>query len=351
MLKVIIIGDQHFKVDNIEEVDLFISKVEEVVSNIKPDFVVLLGDLLDTHERIHSVPLNRAYKFINTIRNICRTFVIVGNHDMEHNGVYLESKHWLNALKEWDNVTIVDKVIYEIIDEKKFIFSPYVYVGRFEEALNTLDTEWKDSKCIFAHQEFYGCKMGAFNSIDGDKWDVDFPNVISGHIHLNQKPQKNIYYPGSSLSVAFGETAKNIIAKLEFNNNEKEYILDEIELELPKKKIIYINSEEVDNIDIPKTEDKIKLSISGEYEEFKTFKKTKKYKELTSKGIKVVFKPKKKELKNKKENIQKTIDNNPNDFNLILKDIIDREKNSYLFEAYELVVNSKEINPDDIFFL
>ena len=350
MLKVIVIGDQHFKVDNIEEVDLFISKVEEIIFNIKPDFVVLLGDLLDTHERIHSVPLNRAYKFINTVRNICKTFVIVGNHDMEHNGVYLETKHWLNALKEWDNVTVVDTVIYDIIDNKKFIFLPYVYTGRFEEALNTVNTDWKDAKCIFAHQEFYGCKMGAFNSIDGDKWEIDFPNVISGHIHLNQKPQKNIYYPGSSLSIAFGETTKNIIAKLEFND-DKEYILNEIDLELPKKKIIYINSEEVDNIDIPKTEDKIKLSISGEYEEFKTFKKTKKYKELTSKGIKIIFKPKKKEVKTKKENIQKTIESNPNDFNIILKDIIDREKNSYLFEAYQLVVNSKEINPDDIFFL
>ena len=350
MLKVIVIGDQHFKVDNIEEVDLFIAKVEEIILNIKPDFVVLLGDLLDTHERIHSVPLNKAYKFINNIRNICKTFVIVGNHDMEHNGVYLESKHWLNALKEWDNVKIVDKVIYEFIDDKKFIFLPYVYVGRFEEALNTLDTNWKDAKCIFAHQEFYGCKMGAFNSIDGDKWELDFPNIISGHIHLNQKPQKNIYYPGSSLSIAFGETTKNIIAKLEFND-DTEYILNEIDLELPKKKIIYINSEEVDNFDIPKTEDKIKLSISGEYEEFKTFKKTKKYKELTSKGIKIIFKPKKKEVKTKKENIQKTIESNPNDFNIILKDIIDREKNSYLFEAYQLVVNSKEINPDDIFFL
>jgi len=350
MLKVIVIGDQHFKVDNIEEVDLFITKVEEIILNINPDFVVLLGDLLDTHERIHSVPLNRAYKFINTVRNICKTFVIVGNHDMEHNGVYLETKHWLNALKEWDNVIVVDKVIYEIIDDKKFIFTPYVYVGRFEEALNTLDVEWKDAKCIFAHQEFYGCKMGAFNSIDGDKWELNFPNVISGHIHLNQNPQKNIYYPGSSLSVAFGESTKNIVAKLEFDNNQ-DYELEEIELELPKKKIIYINSEDADNIDIPKTEDKIKLSISGEYEEFKTFKKTKKYKELTSKGIKVVFKPKKKEIKTKKENIQKTIESNPNDFNIILKEIIDREKNSYLFEAYELVVNSKEINAEDMFFL
>jgi hypothetical protein len=76
--------------------------------------------------------------------------------------------------------------------------------------------------------------------------------------------------------------------------------IKEIDLNMPKKKIIYVDSEKADDIIIPETEDKIKLSISGEYEDFKTFKKTKKYKELTQKGVKVVFKPKKAEIKKKK---------------------------------------------------
>ena len=328
----------------------FISKITTLIEEKQPDFIVLLGDLLDTHERIHSVPLNRAYKFINNIRNISKTYILVGNHDMSDNQQFMTDNHWLNGLKEWNNVVVVDKIISEQIEGMNFIFSPYVYVGRFQEALNLLDTNWKDAKCIFAHQEFYGCKMGAFNSIDGDKWDLENPQVISGHIHLNQKPQDNIYYPGSSLSIAFGESAKNIVSEIIFNK-DIDIEINEIDLDMPKKKIIYVDSEKADDIIIPETADKIKLSISGEYEDFKTFKKTKKYKELMQQGVKIVFKPKKAEIKKKKENIKECLDNNTNDFNDIIRNIIDQQKNSYLFEAYELVVNSKNIKSEDILFL
>jgi DNA repair exonuclease SbcCD nuclease subunit len=348
MLKVIVIGDQHFKIDNVEEIDIFIEKITILITENKPDFIVLLGDLLDTHERIHAVPLNRAYKFIDNMRKISKTYILVGNHDMSDNQQFMSENHWLNALKEWNNVVIVDKIFYEIIDNMKFIFCPYVYVGRFEEALNLLDTDWKDTKCIFAHQEFYGCKMGAFNSIDGDKWELNYPQVISGHIHLNQKPQDNIYYPGSSLSVAFGESATNIVSEITFS---EDIIINEIDLNMPKKKIIYIDSEKADDIIIPDSDDKIKLSISGEYEDFKSFKKTQKYKELTKKGVKVVFKAKKTEIKDKKQNIKESLENNLEEFNDIIRNIIEQQKNSYLFEAYELVINSKNIDSNDVLFL
>ena len=58
--------------------------------------------------------------------------------------------------------------------------------------------------------------MGAIISVEGDKWSLKFPNVISGHIHERQIPQKNIYYPGSAMQHAFGESKKNIIAHLNF---------------------------------------------------------------------------------------------------------------------------------------
>jgi DNA repair exonuclease SbcCD nuclease subunit len=277
------------------------------------------------------------------------TYVLVGNHDYISNSQFLTSNHWLNGLKEWENVTIVDSVVEHKVESIKFILAPYVSNGRFEEALSTLPGDWKDANIIFAHQEFQGVKMGAFNSIDGDVWKLDYPNVVSGHIHLNQKPQENLYYPGSSLSVAFGETNKNVVALLTVEN--KNYSLDEIDLELPKKKIVYIDAENVDSF-VPKdTEDKIKLSISGVYEDFKTFKKTKKYREIINSGIKVVFKAKKVEVAGKKESIQKSLDNNPNDFKVILKNIIDNQKNPYLTEVYELVLNSKSVSSDDILYL
>ena len=86
--------------------------------------------------------------------------------------------------------------------------------GRFHEALGT--KKWTDATCIWAHQEFYGCKMGAIVSVEGDKWDLHSPLVISGHIHSKQRPQENVYYSGSAMQHAFGESEKNIIAYISF---------------------------------------------------------------------------------------------------------------------------------------
>ena len=53
--------------------------------------------------------------------------------------------------------------------------------------------------------------MGAIVSEIGDKWNLKNPNIISGHIHSNQKIQDNIYYTGSAMQNAFGESEKNIM--------------------------------------------------------------------------------------------------------------------------------------------
>jgi DNA repair exonuclease SbcCD nuclease subunit len=344
MTSILVIGDQHFKVDNIIEIDIFINIVIDIIETKNPDFVVLLGDLLHTHEKLHTIPLNKACEFINKIRLLTKVFILVGNHDYQCNSQYLTENHWLNFLKEWENIVVVDKVFKEIINGHKFIFSPYVYVGRFEEALNTIGDEWKDASLIFAHQEFYGVKMGSIISVEGDKWDKDYPNVVSGHIHDKQHLQENIYYTGSSLEMNYGDTQNNTIALLTFKNDvSKDYELEEIELNLPKKKIIYTTIEDVKTYKVEKeSEDKVKISISGEYEEFKIFKKSNKYKELVNKGVKVIFKPKKIEMKLKNDSLQENINNNngSNNFLKILDDIILAQDNPYLHQVFDLVVHS-----------
>jgi acylphosphatase len=206
--------------------------------------------------------------------------------------------------------------------------------------------------------------MCSIISIDGDRWDSKNPNVISGHIHKNQTIN-NIYYPGSSMQVSFGETDRNIISSVEFNDDERCYILNEIEIDLPRKKIVYIDVDDFDSFDISKNKnnenDKVKVSVSGSYEEFKTLKKTKKYKDMVDNGnIQVVFKTKKKELKRIKEHLSEQIENQKNNnedgngtlsFQNILSEFIKNEKNPYLFETYEFVINNKLVKSDDVIYL
>lgn len=399
-VSILCIGDPHIEEKNIKEVEFFIEKLLILVDEKKPDLIVILGDVLSDFERVHTIALNKAYELVDKLRNIQKTYVLVGNHDMYNNQQFLTENHWMNGMKEWENVVIVDKIVSETINNKLFIFAPYVYPGRFIEALDTYNVnsnlDWKNASCIFAHQEIAGCKMGAIISVEGDKWPVDYPPIVSGHIHMRQTPQKNVYYPGSAMQHAFGESEKNIISILSFNDKINKgtnltYCLEEIDLQLPRKKIIYLDVEDIETFELNnQNSDHIKITLSGNYEQFKALKKNKKYKDLIDKGLKIVFKPKKLEVKKdkaeKEEEIKKVkskgekvktlnsdgeeVDNNENDqevenepeskpepvttqtdFQGVLYNLINNKKDSYLYQAYELVVNNREIQPDDVLFL
>lgn len=333
-MRVLCIGDPHFRVDNIMEIDQFISKLIPLISEKNPDFIVVLGDLLHTHERLHTIALNKAYEFINKLRAYAKTFVLVGNHDYIQNQQFLTENHWMNGMKEWENVTIVDTVVaYE-----NFVFCPYVPPGRFEEALNTNQLcDWQKSTCIFAHQEFYGCKMGAIISVEGDKWDENLPFIVSGHIHSKQMPQSNIYYTGSAMQHAFGESEQNIIPIFNFNKDGT-YTLEEIDLELKRKKIVYMTMDSIESFSQSRCSDELKIMLSGNYDEFKAFKKGEKYKKLTQDGIKVAFKIDKKveeELEAKRSKITE------GGFTEILRELSSSDKE--VLKLYELLVNNNEV--------
>jgi len=539
MSRLLCIGDPHFKVENTHEVALFIERIEAVAQDLKPDRIICLGDLLDTHERIHSLVMNVAYEFIRKMRQIAPTVILVGNHDMcfgkdtpillydghiklsqdiqigdilvgpdnlprhvltttkgvsrlykvrqscgnsyivnEHhllcvydsdleqtkevsvtsflhmplsqrlklngykapkyvkiipknldlnlqnstgkspqdtptrrsfrerirlswsssdssispppnalpvellsslnvteisegeyygwevdddhkfllkdrtvvhncnNQQFLTTNHWMNGMKEWKDVTVVDNVIIDTLPGAeyltppvKLIYTPYVYPGRFIEALNTVGDEWEDADCIFAHQEFKGCKMGSIVSEVGDEWPIDNPFVVSGHIHSSQTPQENIYYPGAAMQHAFGESEKNHVSLVTIDNGEISY--EEIDLELPRKKLVYKDVEDMDEYIAPTTEDKVKIVVSGVYEQFKAFKKSSKYKTLVSGGVKIVFKPKKiKTIQEEKPDSPTLKRTDGISFGEILTGLIKETGNQDLMEAYTRVVKN-----------
>ena len=123
---VLCIGDPHIQVANIPETDLLITGLISLALEKLPDLIIVLGDVLHTHERLHTIALNKAYEMIDKLRRIAKTYVLVGNHDMINNQVFLNENHWLLGMKEWENTVIVDKVISEIIGGEKFVFIPYV---------------------------------------------------------------------------------------------------------------------------------------------------------------------------------------------------------------------------------
>jgi DNA repair exonuclease SbcCD nuclease subunit len=335
--KVLFVGDPHFKIKNIEYISLFTSKILNIVKQEDAlDFVVVAGDLLDNHDKIDVEPLNMAVTFLNELCKETKTFVLVGNHDYKNNQQFLTDHHWMNALKQWKNLTIVDSVETYEVQTNKYLFLPYVPPGRFLEAIkSSVDEEYlKSFKAIFAHQEFYGCKMGPIESKNGDKWDESYPLVISGHVHNKQWTQSNIYYPGSAMQHAFGQSVNNTVSMIYFNDENIQY--NEIDLKMPKLIIKYLNMQDVMKPLNFKITDfkKYKIVLNGTNEEFQTFKKNKKYKQLLDEGFKITFK-----LKNIEEvtHDTKIIKN----FRTILHDKI-KEENDHELETIYLSFKDNE---------
>lgn len=379
-LKILVIGDQHFTTKNIPEIDTFIKVTTDIALKTKPDLIVLLGDLLHTHEKINTVPLNKAYDFINKMRTIAKTYILVGNHDYINASQFLTSNHWLNSLKEWYNVVIVDKITFTTIYDKLLVFVPYVEPTRFIEALETEPAiNWKEANLIFCHQEFAGCNMNGNYISNQGHWDLSYPQVIAGHIHTRQHLQKNIYYTGSSMetewkdeSILNPQASFNTIALITYDNDndkkteDKDFTIEEIPMKLNRKLKIHLTMDELDSFQIPtmikdeddnentQVQDKIKIQISGiPYEEFNTLKKTAKYKELLENNIKVDFEFNKTEVKVNNEKLQQIINDESlnNDFRSIFESIAKQQKDPVYHQIYQQIMNNRTIKTEDILIL
>jgi len=289
-MEVLVIGDPHFTSRNVDTSDLMISKIDVLITKRNFKFVVVLGDVLHTHEKLHTIALNKALTFFKMLASRCKTFVLVGNHDLINNSQFLPSNHWMNSVKRWtEDITIVDRVVTTCIGEYKFTRLPYVPPGRFTEALNT-NVKWVDSDTIFAHQEFKGCRMQRIISKDGDTWSDSLPFVVSGHIHGNQMVGRNVYYSGTPYQTRFGESTDKCVSVLTYKKSSHRPSIEKISLGLPTKGVFKVDSKTIHTFSVPKTtHSEIKLEVSGSIEEFKSFVKSVKYTELLKK-CRIVFK-------------------------------------------------------------
>jgi len=346
-VRVLCIGDPHFKRKNVRDTDKMMHAILNLIITRTIDFVVILGDVLDKHGTIHESPLSRATDFIRKIQNLLPTYVLIGNHDMVNNSVFLTSENPFNSLKYWDNTIIVDVPLQTIIGGHTFTFMPYVYPGRFMEAMNTMygynkepvslkrlealsklfssldDKEiegkwkelkdeitniqeklkseskeifqtpdysiddWKNSTCIFAHQEFKGSKMGAIISEVGDEWPLSNPLIVTGHIHDYDKLQDNLIITGTPLQHAFGDRSDKTVSLFTFYP-DKTFSEERIDLKIPKKVIMTVNYEDIENTVIPENSE-VKIIIVGNTSQISISSKLTKVKEWIKNGIKVAY--------------------------------------------------------------
>jgi len=292
-LQILVIGDPHFKLSNLVQSKEMALQIINIVKLKKPDFVIILGDTLDRHDIIHLSAFVNAIDFLKQLQDLCKVYLIIGNHDRKNNKVFLvENEHPFYPLKFWNNIEIIDTVkIIKFFKDKEYEFTmvPYVEPGRFKEALSLVD--YKNSYCIFCHQEFKDCHMGAFKSVHGDVWDEDV-YLISGHVHEYQKLQHNILYVGTPMQQTFGETPKKHIVLLNINNkikNHSDCDYEKIKLNMKIKKIIHLNYEDVKKYKLVNNIE-AKIIITCTMNEMKTLLKNNKVLGWKKDGNMVIYK-------------------------------------------------------------
>jgi DNA repair exonuclease SbcCD nuclease subunit len=325
--KFLVIGDPHFKPDNIEQSQKFYDEIENLLKSRSDELhsVVILGDTLHTHEKIHTLALNFALNFISMITKYAHVYCLVGNHDLINNSVFLPSDldkpHWLNCLKQWNRVTVVDSVIsVKTPNDHTVVMCPYVPDGRFIEALNTCPG-WKSSDLIFGHQLLDGAKMGAIIVTDLEAWQPFYPMCILGHVHDKQEVQPNLVYVGTPIQHAFGESGDKTVSIVSIEDGGAD--IEYIELNIKSKKILYTTLEELNDLKTDNSDIEYKIVIQDDPDKIKAFKKTTKFKELTESVKKVQFKS--------VERSEQFIDNvKVNNFEEVLMDIVQQRSDPML---------------------
>jgi len=323
---ILAIGDIHIRTNNARDIEQFTNKILEIVRDRKPDIIIVLGDIMHYHERLHTSCLNRALYLFDEFRKNCPLYIIVGNHDYTDCDQFLTDNHWMNALKMWENTTVVDRPYKFDIQGLKLTMCPFVKPGRFIEALDIIQN-WRDSILIFCHQEFKSCFYGGCVSEDGDVWDPDLPQIVSGHIHEKQIVGENIYYPGASVPTSFGETHDPIVLMIETEGNEFEF--EEIDLDLTRKVTVKFNDLNELKKFIPNPNHDTRLVLECDRESFNKFKKSAKYRRLIERGVCIAHRSIKLSVQKGKPNP------NPVSFRQALDRLVKRSKNKYIRSEYK----------------
>lgn len=188
-MKVVVVGDPHATVNELQDCQKLIDLTVSVGKEAKADAVLFLGDLYHNHGVMHVEVMHfwkRAFAQIN--QEGMKVWALVGNHDMPGNDA--STAHALLAHTGSDDITIIDTP--RLMEGVAFI--PYMPSQEsFVEAAKELG-----GSTLVCHQTFDGSAYdNGFYAHDGfDASLLPQEQILSGHIHTAQHIGK-VWYPGS----------------------------------------------------------------------------------------------------------------------------------------------------------
>lgn len=291
--KILIIGDLHFRPKEIDLNRLLVTEVLEIIKEIKPDGVVVLGDTLDTHDVYKGSAHSLSERFFHRIRLLTKLVVLLGNHDLKNNQVNLtidrEADHPYTALKYWDNTILVDDVTLFDINGHQFCAVPYLPNGCFMDAIK--DVDQRKITSFFSHQLF---DFPGNYEPEADKWPDDCKMNFCGHIHEYMMVKHNLCLVGTPTTTDFGASPDKALMLVTFNE-EGDFEIERIPLKTVPLRVAYRIEGSIQNIKNIINEIKsrttpgiYKVTIYGKSQLLANLKKNTYYKELKSMVNKII---------------------------------------------------------------
>jgi len=234
--------------------EFFYKTLYKVIKEQKITDMRILGDLFDNRNNINVRTLNSVlamFRWYQKELPQVKWKILVGNHDQYyHNRLDVNS---LEALREFVNVTIIDKVTEETIGNKKVITFPWLSPeSEAEVKFKQISSgEAKYDLCL-GHFEIKGFEMQRGYPADHGVAEGTFKNykrIFSGHFHIrNTSADGRISYLGCPYQLTWGDYGdKKGIHIYDVDTNETTFIPNE-----DSPRFIKLSIEDFVNKDIEK---------------------------------------------------------------------------------------------------
>jgi len=218
--KYILVGDLHTKNSNIEETCQIFSFLNDISKDYNINNIFLMGDLFDTHGIVH-LPVTYCYYDLFSKYEHLNFYCLVGNHDYVVHGS--NSKHSLLPFKKLKNVTVIDDFFHFSDLNCSFDCIPHTSDDVFFELIKN-----KKADTLLCHHTFKGAVYeNNFFAPDGiEISNVDYKNIVSGHIHKKQTIGK-VFYIGTPRWLKESDANEDKGIYLWDGNSQYEYIKTE----------------------------------------------------------------------------------------------------------------------------
>lgn len=194
------LADIHF---NLNTKPKLFTKILTKVSNEKPNYLIITGDLIDNPAIIkgNKQKLKELVKFLAELGELTKVIISLGNHDI----MFEDDYKFFKKIDEINNIYVLDNKSYtdEFIYVAGFTLPGRYYYNLYgKESIDALLKELKTNHKLINKLPSNKVKIGLFHSpmgiINNEVWDKlhEFDLLLSGHMHDGMVPDfLKVFFP------------------------------------------------------------------------------------------------------------------------------------------------------------